>query len=317
VNDWLPQASTNAPGTDSLFRFALALCVGFLALITVLMVVFVLRYRRERHPRAAQIEGNTLLEIVWTVVPLALFLVIFHQGWLRYDQLRRPPRDALAVAVTARQWKYGFRYPNGRQTSRLYAPLGRPVKLELRSADVIHGFFVPAFRLKLDVVPGRTGVTWFQATRTGAYDLLCTVVCGVDHSRMLSQVVVVPEAEFRAWYFGPEDAPEPGAPALPPAPPAPDQPEGLRLLRSKGCLDCHSLDGSPLVGPSLKGVFGRREEVSAGGRTRSLTVDEARLRRAITRPGEELVQGYPPSMPETPLEPGELDAMVAYLRSLR
>jgi cytochrome c oxidase subunit 2 len=303
------QASTSAQRADAVFFSVMALCVVFLVGITGVMIFFVVRYRRSRHPRAAQITGNTALEIVWTLIPLVLFLAVFYYGWTNFDYMTHPPRDAMTVAVTARQWSYGFRYPNGKQTRTLFAPLGRPMKVDVGSADVVHGFFIPAFRLKVDAVPGRTNSTWFQATRLGTFDIQCTVICGVNHSAMLSQVRVVPEGAFRAWYFGGEDAPEPGA-----APPP--EPRGLALMRAKGCLDCHSLDGSPQVGPTLKGLFGRREEVLVRGAPHTVTVDEARVRRAILTPGQEPVSGYPPVMPAVPLTPSELDEVAAYLKAL-
>ena len=313
---WIQHASTSAQKADAVFGFAVGLSVAFLLLITGLMIAFAIRYRFQRHPRAAQIEGNTLLEILWTVVPLVLFLVIFYYGWTGYTYMSHPPRDAMVVSVTSRQWAWSFQYPNGKRAKVLYAPLGRPMKLEVTSADVIHGFAISAFRLKIDAVPSRVNTTWFQATRLGSYDIQCTVICGVDHSLMVSKVVVVPEAAFRAWYFGGEDAPEPDEPAKPPAM-APLEPKGLSVMRNKGCLGCHSVDGEPRVGPTLKGVLGRREEVMAGGQARWITVDEARLRRAIQAPGREPVRGYPPVMPETPLEAQDLAEVIGYLKALR
>ena len=308
--------TTSAQKADAVFLFAVGLSVAFLLLITGLMIFFVIRYRSSRHPQAAQIEGNTPLEIIWTVVPLILFLVIFYFGWTNFDYMTHPPRDAMVVAVTARQWAWSFQYPNGKRTKQLYAPVGRPMRLEVTSADVIHGLYVPAFRLKIDAMPGRVSTAWFQATLPGCYDLQCTVICGVDHSLMLSKVVVVPDARFRAWYFGDEDAPEPAEPVLPP-PPAPLEPRGLTVLRAKGCLDCHAVDGAAMVGPSLKGLLGRREEVLVGGQPRWISVDEPRLRRAIQDPGQEPVRGYPPVMPQVPLDPQELTEVIEYLKALR
>lgn len=317
--DWFREASTSASKSDAVFLFVVGLSVLFLLLITGLMVFFVLRYSRKRHPQAAQIEGHTLLEITWTVVPLLLFLAIFYYGWTNFEYTREAPRDAMVVRVTARQWKYSFTYPNGRQTAYLYAPLGRPMKLELVSADVIHGFFVPAFRLKEDVVPTLTNTTWFQATRLGAFDIQCTVICGVDHSKMLSKVVVMPEDRFRAWYFSPTGTPEPGLPetATPTQASGPEEPAGLAVMRAKGCLDCHSVDGKPMVGPTFKGILGRQEDLVAGGAIRRTTVNEARLRRAILQPNVEVVHGYPTVMPQVPLEPHELAQVVDYLKNLR
>ena len=191
---WTQPVSLSAEKADAVFLFVLILSAVFLLFITVLMIVFVLRYNHRRHPVAAQIPGHLGLEILWTVIPLALFLVIFQYGWTQFEFIRQAPRDAMVVKVETRQWAYAFRYPNGKRTTVLYAPLNRPMKLEVVSLDVIHGFYVPAFRLKIDAVPNRVNSTWFQATRTGSYDILCTVICGPGHSDMLSRVVVVPEA---------------------------------------------------------------------------------------------------------------------------
>jgi cytochrome c oxidase subunit 2 len=192
------------------------------------------------------------------------------------------------------------------------------MRLDVRSADMIHGFFVPSFRLKIDAVPARTNTTWFQATKPGSYDIECTVICGVDHSLMLSKVVVVPEEEFKAWYFGGEDAPEPGK-ALRAAEAHPDlanQPMGLAVLTAKGCIACHSVDGKPKVGPTLKAIYGREAQVLVAGNLRTLTVDDAYLRRSITEPSAQVVRGYPPAMPKTALTAQELDEVVRYIKTL-
>jgi cytochrome c oxidase subunit 2 len=188
------------------------------------------------------------------------------------------------------------------------------MKLEARSLDVIHGFFIPAFRLKIDCVPGRVNTAWFNPTVTGSYDVECTVICGVDHSSMLSKVVVVPEAEFRRWYFGDENAPLPKAE---PAAPAVSGPPALAVLKRHDCLTCHSLDGSVMVGPTFRGLFGRSQEILAGGRTRTVVVDEAHLRHSLLHPGSQRVKGYPEVMPPAHLAPGELEDIIAFIRTLR
>lgn len=316
--DWMTQASTSAQKSDAVFFYVFGLSVVFLIFITALMIYFVVRYHKKRHPKAEQIEGHVGLEILWTAVPLVLFLSIFYYGWTNYDYMSRAPRDSMAVKVTARQWSWAYEYPNGKRTSVLYAPLGKPMKLEVRSADVVHGFFVPAFRLKIDAVPSRTNTTWFQATRMGAYDIECTVICGVSHAVMRSKVVIVPEEAFKAWYFGGEDAPEPVAPqtAEPPQAAAAPEPPAVALMRAKGCLACHSLDGKPMVGPTLKGLHGSRQEVMTDGVPRTVTVDEAYLRAGIVDPMRDVVKGYPAAMPVTALTPAELDQMVRYLQTL-
>ncbi len=317
---WMTQASTSAQKADSVFLFVFALSALFLVGITATMITFVVRYAKKRHPKAEQIEGNTLLEIVWTVVPLVLFLVMFYYGWTNFAYMRNAPRDSMVVKVTGRQWAWSFEYPNGKQTTTLYAALGKPVKLELRSPDVIHGFFIPAFRLKEDVVPGRVNTTWFEPTVLGAFDIECTVICGVSHSLMLSKVVIVPEDEFKAWYFGGDSAPEPGKAAA--AKPTVGggggaEPAGLGVLRAKECLSCHSLDGRPMVGPTLKGLYGTTEMIIVSGTEHTVAVDEAFLRKAIQDPMAGRAKGYPPTMPPSKLTDKELADVVAYLQELK
>jgi len=182
---------------------------------------------------------------------------------------------------------------------------------------VVHGFFVHSFRLKIDAIPSRANTTWFQATELGSFDIQCTVICGVDHSLMLSKVVVVPETEFKTWYFGGEDAPEPGQALRAAAhPPATDEPMGLQVMRAKGCLACHSVDGKPMVGPTLKGHFGQIVDVLVAGRIARETVNEEHLRTAILSPRDEILKGYPPAMPTVRLSPGELATVVSYLKTL-
>lgn len=330
----LPQASTFASKSDQIFLFVFLISLAFLVFITALMIYFVVRYSRKRHPRAAQIEGHTALEIIWTVVPLGLFLAIFYFGWTNYDYSRRAPRDAMVVKVTGRQWSWAFQYPNGKQTTRLFAALGRPMKVEVVSMDVVHGFYIPAFRLKVDAVPGRTNTTWFEPTQVGSFDIQCTVICGVDHSAMLSTVEVVTEDEFKTWYFGQEGTPEPRA-APGPSPstktaqtslagvradasgaPADTPPPALALLKRHACLGCHSVDGAPMTGPTFKGLLGRRESLVRLGQVEHIEMTEQEIALAINEPNRDVVQGFPP-MPKVALAPGEADVLVEYIKQLR
>jgi cytochrome c oxidase subunit II len=318
--DWMKEASTSAQKSDAVFFVVLGLSVAVLILITAVMIFFVVRYSRKRNPRAEQIEGHAGLETLWTVTPLVIFLSIFYYGWTNFEYMRNAPRDAMVVKVTARQWAWSFEYPNGKQTAVLYAALDRPMKMEVRSLDVIHGFFIPAFRLKIDAVPGRPSTTWFEATRVGAYDIECTVICGVSHSTMLSRVVVVPEEEFKAWYFGDEGTPEPGrglTTAGNAAPPDPNEPRGLSVMRTNDCLSCHSTDGKPMVGPTFRGLFGLKQEVVVQNAVQSVTVDDAFVRESILEPAAQIVKGYPPAMPQLKLEPKDLDAVVTYIEGLK
>jgi cytochrome c oxidase subunit 2 len=207
---FFPQASSAAGGVDSVFLFIVVLCLIFLISITSLTVYFVIKYSRKRHPKGVDIEGNAWLEAAWTIIPTVLFLSMFYFGWTHFEYERNVPRDAMVIDVTARQWAYSFSYPNGKRTAELYLAINKPFKMELHSLDVIHGFYIPAFRVKEDVVPGKNNYTWFTPTMLGTFDIECTVICGVGHATMLSKVVVVPVADFEAWYFGDENAPLPG-----------------------------------------------------------------------------------------------------------
>jgi len=311
------QASTAADRVDAVFLAITAVCVVFLIFITSLMVYFVIKYNKKRHPKGEDIEGNTGLEIVWTVTPTILFLVMFYFGWTNFDYERNVPRDAMVINVTARQWAYSFTYPNGKQTTQLFLALNKPARMNLHSLDVIHGFYIPAFRIKEDVVPGRENYTWFTPTRLGSFDIMCTVICGVDHANMLSKAVVVPVPEFERWYFGGEDAPLPGqAESAAAAPLKPESP-AVAILEAKACQTCHSIDGSPMVGPTFKGLYGQRQLVKeAGGVEHEVVVDDAYLAKAIQDPMVETVKGYPPAMPRNPLTEAELKQVIDLIKSL-
>jgi cytochrome c oxidase subunit 2 len=314
------QASSAAGKVDSVFLFIVALCAIALFFITFLMVYFVIKYSKKRHPRGVDIEGNTWLEIAWTVTPTVLFLVMFYYGWTNYEYEREVPRDAMVVNVTARQWAYSFSYPNAKRTAELYLALNKPFKMELHSLDVIHGFYIPAFRVKEDIVPGKSNYTWFIPTMLGSFDIECTVICGIGHAKMLSKAVVVPVADFEAWYFGDENAPLPGQKRVtavqPAAAVAAAVEPGLAVLQQKDCLVCHSVDGSERVGVSLKGLYGKQQTVTQGGKEQQVTVDEAYLAKAIREPHTQLVKGYHHVMPVPSLNDDEIGQVIAYVKEL-
>jgi cytochrome c oxidase subunit 2 len=311
------QASTAADRVDAVFLAITAVCVVFLIFITSLMVYFVIKYNKKRHPKGVDIEGNTGLEIVWTVTPTVLFLVMFYFGWTNFDYERNVPRDAMVIDVTARQWAYSFTYPNGKQTTQLFLALNKPARMNLHSLDVIHGFYIPAFRIKEDVVPGRNNYTWFTPTKLGSFDIMCTVICGVDHANMISKAVVVPVPDFERWYFGGEDAPLPGQAESASATRREPESPAVAILKAKACQTCHSIDGSPMVGPTFQGLYGQKHLVrEAGGAERDVVVDDAYLERAIQDPMVETVRGYPPAMPRNPLTEAELKQVIDLIKSL-
>lgn len=304
-----------AERVDAVFLYMFVLSALFLVGITAVMVYFVFKYNRKRNPKPVDIEGNPWLEVTWTVVPLVLFLSMFYFGWTNFEYMRNVPRDAMVIEVTGRQWAWSFKYPDGRQTDEMYVALDRPVKIELHSADVLHGFYIAPFRVKADVVPGRTNYLWFTPTLLGTFDIQCTVICGVHHTYMLSKVHVLPEEEFKKWYFHDKNAPE-AAPVQAAASSEPAAAAGLAVLQERECLVCHSVDGSPKVGTTFKGILGRTETVVEAGQERELVVDEAYLARAVRDPATHRVKGYPPNMPVLSLTDGEVEQVVAYLKAL-
>jgi cytochrome c oxidase subunit 2 len=292
---------------NQVFFYILAITVFLLALITFLMVYFVIRYHRKRSPQPAEIKENTWLEIIWTVVPTLLVLTMFYYGLTGFNFLKRAPQDAMKVKVIARQWSWLFEYENGLRSTELKVPVGKPIKLLLTSQDVIHSFYAPAFRIKQDVVPGMVNSLWFQSTEVGEFDVLCSQYCGLQHAKMLTKIVVLPEEEFKKWY---QTGKEMEA-KLPPS--------GTQLFQERGCKACHSIDGTPGLGPTLKGLFGKTVTVLTDGKERKLVADEAYLRKSILEPNADIVKGFPPIMPPLKglLTDQEIDALVSYLKGLK
>ncbi len=198
----IAQASNFVNTVNGAFIFVVSICVFFLALITVLMVVFVIKYSSKRNKRAKNIRYNVPLEIAWTVIPIFLVLIMFWVGWEGYYEMAHAPKDAMQVDVTAQMWQWKFKYKNGKQSDTLYIPLNKPVNFHLHSMDVDHSFFIPAFRIKKDVIPGRSNTVWFKPEKEGEYILTCAEYCGLRHSYMMAKVLVVPESSFTAWLNG-------------------------------------------------------------------------------------------------------------------
>jgi len=298
---WGP--SNTAGKVEAAFIFIVVCCIVLLVLVTVTTVVFLIKYNRDRHSRPERVKENVALEIIWTVIPTLLVLVMFYVGWVDFDYIRNPPKDALAIDVTARQWSWLFEYTNGKQSDVLHVPLGKPVKLVLTSADVIHSLFIPAFRIKEDCVPGMRTHLWFTADEIGIYDLFCTEYCGLGHSHMRSKVNVMTAENFARWLNTAEGT----TPAD----------LGPKILQAKGCLGCHSLDGSAKVGPTLKGLMGRKSTVIAAGTEKEITIDAAYIRTHILEPQAATVKGFPPIMPKVPITDSELKTITVYLEALK
>jgi len=292
---------------DQVFFYILAITVFLLGLITFLMVYFVIRYQKKKNPQPSEIHENIWLEIIWTVVPTFLVLTMFYYGMTGFNFLKKAPADALKVKVIARQWSWLFEYEHGMKSTELKVPVGKPVKLLLTSQDVIHGFYTPAFRIKQDVVPGMTNTLWFQPTAEGTFDVFCTQYCGLQHATMVTKIKVLPAEAFNQWYQkGKEEIKA-----------TKGKPHGPQLYQEKGCVACHSIDGTPRVGPTLKGLFGKNVTVMADGKERSITADEAYLRKSILEPNADVVKGFPPIMPSEKMTDDEIHELIQYIKELK
>lgn len=301
-------ASSFSQGVDTAFIVILSISLFFLVGITVAMIWFVIRYNRKRNPKPRDVKDNTKLEIIWTVIPTILVLVMFYYGWIGYTPMRKVPNGAMEVKATGRMWSWQFDYPNGKQSNVLVVPLGKPVKLDLYSPDVLHSLYIPAFRVKEDVVPGLNNYMWFQADKLGEYDILCAEYCGVQHAYMLSKVKVVPEEEFLVWF----NTREPESDTL--------ESVGLQILKKNGCLACHSQDGSKLVGPSFKGLAGSQRKVTtSSGEEKTIIADDAYIERSIYDPNAEVVEGFSKNLMvsyKEQITPEEVKEIVQFLKTL-
>ena len=292
-----------APRVDALYYFLVGMALLFAALICFLVVFFAIKYRRRSaDERPRPIAGNLILEIIWTAVPLGLTMIIFVWGALLFFEINTPPSNAIEISVVGKQWMWKIQHPEGyREINELHVPLGRPVKLTMTSEDVIHDFFVPAFRVKKDVLPGRYTVVWFEATKAGDYHLFCSQYCGTQHAGMMGKVTVMEPADYQRWLGD-------GASGMSMAE------IGERLFRRLGCVACHRPDGV-VPAPSLVGLVGQPVQLQGG---KTVIADEDYIRESILEPQAKLVAGYPPVMPTFKgliSEDGILQ-IIAYLKSL-
>jgi cytochrome c oxidase subunit 2 len=329
-----PQWSTFARQTDWVFYFLYWLSVFLFVAIIGTALYFVWKYRRKPGVKAEPTEHATLLEIIWTVSPLALLAFLFHVGFKGYLDMSVAPADAIEIRVRAKKWSWDFEYPNGGHSNALHVPVNRPVRLTLSSEDVIHSLFIPAFRLKKDAVPGYYTTAWFEATQTGETDLFCAEYCGaatgtvevnpgdpevgregnrrhVGHFSMLAKVHVHTMAEYNQFLesiLRPPIDPATGREATP-------EKWGEMLYRSQQCNTCHSIDGTAMTGPTWRGLFGRVRTFSDGT---SATADANYIRQSILQPNAKVVQGYNAVMPSFAgtLRDNQIDAIIAYIRTL-
>jgi cytochrome c oxidase subunit 2 len=298
---WPDRASTAAANVDALFICLLIVSGLMTLLIFVALTYFAARYRHRRGVPAEQIEGSIPLELTWSIIPFFVFMVIFAWGAVVYFKGRTPPRDSTEVYVVAKQWMWKLEHAEGqREINELHVPVGRDVKLIMTSQDVIHSFFVPAFRMKQDVLPGRYTVAWFRATKPGTYHLFCAEYCGTQHSGMIGSIVVQEPAQYEAWMSGGTSGPLSAS--------------GEKIFAELGCVTCHRTDTQGR-GPNLQGVFGKPVLLADG---RTVTADENYIRESILDPGAKVVNGFKPVMPtfQGLVSEEQLNALVAYVKSL-
>jgi cytochrome c oxidase subunit 2 len=275
------EASTIAPWTDALYFFLLAMTLVGLLLVGALVFYFSLRYRQEKNPVATQVEGSTLLEATWTIIPLAIFLVTFVWGALLYFRIYNPPTNAMNIYVVGKQWMWKAEHPGGQhEINALHIPIGRPVQLTMISQDVFHSFSIPDFRVKREVIPGRYSTVWFQATEAGTYHLFCTQYCGTAHSAMIGQIVAMTPEDYTKWTQQSTSGMSLAQ-------------NGERLYASMGCNACHN-GTAAARGPNLAGVYGSKLQLANGGQ---VLVNDAYLRDAILNPSQHVTAGYAPIMP--------------------
>lgn len=304
------QASTMAPRIDALFWFITAVTVFFTVAIAIVLMFFAVRYRRVREDFfPTPLVGSRVLELTWSGGPLVIVSIMFVWGLFLYFDYQRPPENCLEVYVTGKQWMWHLQHPGGqREINTLHVPAGRPVKLIMTSEDVIHDFYVPAFRIKMDVVPGKYTYLWFEATTTGTYHLFCAMYCGTEHSRMIGTVVVMEPAEYEAWLAGTKSDAKGGADrslAL----------QGRQLFQKLQCVTCHHPEAGNRA-PNLVGISGHSVDLADGKRR---AVDESYLRRSILYPAAEVRDGYRPIMPsyKGQVDEADLIRLIAYLKSLK
>lgn len=299
---WPESASTTAGQVDALYIFMVLVSAIMTVLIFATLIAFAIKFRKRRGVSPEQIEGSTVLEITWSVIPMAVFLSFFVWGAVIFFQERTPPQDATEVYTVAKQWMWKFEHASGqREINELHVPVGRDVKLIMTSQDVIHSFYVPAFRIKQDVLPGRYTTFWFHATKPGTYHLFCAEYCGTQHSGMIGWIVVMEPRDYQAWMTS-------GGGNQPLAV------TGQQLFSQFGCITCHRAETQGR-GPNLAGIYNKPVLLEDG---RTVTADDNYIRESILEPGAKVVQGFKPVMPtfQGQISDEQLNALVAYVKSL-
>jgi cytochrome c oxidase subunit 2 len=297
-----PEASKIAPQMDALYFFIVLVSLIGLTIVILLVTSFSILYSKERHPVAVQIEGSTLLEATWTIIPLGLFLVMFVWGALIYFRVYTPPANAMNIYVVGKQWMWKAEHPGGQhEINSLHVPTGRAVQLTLISQDVFHSFSIPAFRVKREAIPGRYTTVWFEPTLPGTYHLFCTQYCGTEHSHMIGDIVVMTPEDYQKWLASSTSGVSLAQ-------------NGERLFASLSCNACHN-GRADARGPSLANVYGSKLILSNG---QSVTADDAYLRESILNPSQHVTEGFAPIMPTYQGQVSEegVIALVEYIKNL-
>lgn len=305
-------ASNYVSSFNTAFYFTAIISLVLLVALTFTMVYFVFRYNRKRNKVASDRDGNTVLEIIWTVVPILLALGMFYYGWKGWKPTTSPPKDAMNIITTARMWSFSFAYENGKQSSEMIVPVNTPVKIKLLSMDVNHSLFIPAFRIKSDIIPGREKMMWFRPDVIGKYEILCAEYCGLRHSYMNSVVKVLSRTDFEAWYNSGPQLPAASGEKIVGA-------EGLSTMKIQGCFACHSTDGTKIVGPTYLNMFGLVQTVIKDGKEIQMKVDEAFIKQCILDPAYQAVKGYPKGLMQSyrdKLSDKEIADIIIYLKAL-
>lgn len=304
---WPEQASSVAQGVDLLYIFIIVVTVATSLAVYIAAAIFIVKYKRRSEDEIPQqIEGNLPLEITWSLIPLGVVLVMFVWGIVVFYDLSRTPADALNFNVVGKQWMWKIQHPTGkREINELHVPLGQSVKLTITSEDVLHSFFIPAFRTKMDAVPGRYTTSWFKATKTGEFHIFCAEYCGTKHSHMIGRVVVLDPAHYEQWL-------KTGSTTAAVTNETPEV-AGARLFQEQRCNTCHVTNG--LMAPLLAGVFGSQVTLQGG---ETVTADENYLRESIVTPQAKIVNGYQPNMPtfQGQITEEAILQLIAYIKSL-
>lgn len=308
MQSWIPlvpdSASTFSWKVDALYFYLSGITLFFSLLISAVLIFFVIRYRRRSpYEIPRPIAGSHKLETLWTAIPFVIAMTIFGWGAHLYFEQYKPPENAVEIYVVGKQWMWKLQHATGqREINQLHIPVGRKIKLIMTSEDVIHDFFVPAFRTKADVVPGRYTTMWFEATTPGTYHLFCAEYCGMNHSGMTGSVIVMEPREFDNWLSGNVNSMTPAA-------------AGQQLFQTLGCASCHGANGEGGRGPTLAGAFGKMTQLQGG---ESVRVDEGYVRESILNPQAKIVQGFGPIMPtfQGQISEEQLMQLTAYIKSL-